>query len=121
MPKLKRFKKAANNQGTIFAREITRKDGSTYVRWEAHISFGKDGRGQRKRKIVYASTQAEVLVKLEKIKTQVTVGTYSEDKRTLTQYLSEWLTHKNSRLTPRQSYYYTNCFGALENHQAKRN
>jgi integrase len=106
MPKLKRFKKAANNQGTIFDREITRKDGSTYVRWEAHISLGKDGRGYRKRKIVYASTQAEVLAKLEKIKTQVTVGTYSEDKRTLTQYLSEWLTHKKLEVKPSSLQHY---------------
>jgi integrase len=107
MPKLKRFKKAASGQGSILSKEITRKDGSTYTRWQGYLSLGKDGNGKRKRSVVYGSSQAEVLAKMDTIKRQVATGTYSEDKRTLREYLEDWLKHKVLTTKPRTHEFYT--------------
>src|SRR5688500_12514925 len=98
MPKLKRFKKAASGQGTIFSRDIERKDGSTYVRWEAHLSLGSDGNGKRKRKIVYGATQAEVQGKLDDVKRKVASGTYGNTKLTVAEYVEQWLGHLKGRI-----------------------
>jgi integrase len=107
MPKPKRFKKAANNTGSIFSRDLVQKDGTPYVRWEGHISLGKDGNGNRKRPIVYGATQAEVVQKLESLKRQVATGTHSEDKRTLKEYLEDWLKHIELEVKPRTIESYT--------------
>jgi integrase len=101
MPKLKRFKKAANGQGSIFSREIERKDGTTYIRWEAHISLGVSGNGKRRRKIVYGATYAEVQAKLDEIKRKVASGGYSDTKLTVKDYLEEWLDHLKGKVKPR--------------------
>jgi integrase len=106
MPKLKRFKKAANNTGSIFSRDLTKKDGTPYVRWEGHISLGSDGTGKRKRTIVYGISQAEVVQKLEALKRQVATGTHSEEKRTVSQYLNDWLKHKELEIKPRSLEFY---------------
>lgn len=112
MPKLKRKHKAANGRGSIFSREIERKDGTTYLRWEGHISLGQDGNGKRKRKIVYGTSQAEVVQKLERLKRRVMTGTYSDDGRTVKEYLEEWLKHKELETKPRTHEIYT--YFALE-------
>jgi integrase len=101
MPKLKRFKKAASGQGSIFDREIIRANGTSYIRWEAHVSLGSDGSGKRKRKIVYGASQAEVVVKMDALKRQVATGSYSDDRHTLKEYLEEWLKHKELEVKPR--------------------
>ncbi len=107
MPKLKRFKKAASGQGSIFTREITRNDGTIYTRWEGNISLGKDGNGNRKRAVVYGASQADVLAKIDTIKRQVATGTHSEDKRTLREFLEEWLKHKELETKPRTHEFYS--------------
>jgi integrase len=112
MPKPKRPKKAAGGQGSIFKREITRKDGSTYIRWEGNLSFGRDGNGKRKRTVVYGPSQAYVLAKMDAIKRQVATGTFSEDKRTVKEYLEDWLKHKELETKPRTHEFYS--FYALE-------
>lgn len=91
MPKLKRFKKAASGQGSIFSREIERKDGTVYTRWEGHISLGKSGSGKRKRTIVYGASQAEVLEKLEAIKQRAASGLIADTKYTVKSYFEKWL------------------------------
>jgi integrase len=112
VPRLKRFKKSANNTGSIFSRDLTKKDGTPYVRWEGHVSLGKDGRGKRKRISVFGSSQAEVVQKIESLKRQVATGTLSEDKRTVKEYLEEWLKHKELETKPRTHEIYT--YFALE-------
>jgi integrase len=101
MPRLKRFKKAASGQGTIFSREIERKDGSSYIRWEAHISLGTKGSGKRNRKIIYGATQAEVQTKLAEIKRKVASGTFTNSTLTVAGYLEQWLGHLKGRIKPR--------------------
>jgi integrase len=83
------------------------KDGTPYVRWEGHVSLGKDGRGKRKRISVFGSSQAEVVQKLESLKRQVATGTHSEDKRTVKEYLEDWLKHKTLEVKPRTIESYT--------------
>ena len=108
MPKLKRFKKAASGQGSIIDKVITRPDGSTYIRWEGYLSLGKDGNGKRKRLTVYGASQAEVLAKIDTIKRQVATGTHSEDKRTVKEYLEDWLAHKRLEVKETSIYFYKN-------------
>jgi integrase len=107
MPKLKKFKKAANHTGSIFSRDLVKKDGTPYMRWEGHISLGKDGNGKRKRSIVYGASQAEVVQKLEGLKRQVATGTLQDDKRTVKEYLEEWLKHIELEVKPRTIESYT--------------
>jgi integrase len=107
VPKLKRFKKAASGQGSIFNRELTRRDGTTYIRWEAHVSLGVGGDGKRRRKSVFGTSQAEVVEKMESLKRQVATSTFSEDKRTLKEYFEDWLKHKTLEVKPRTIESYT--------------
>jgi integrase len=106
VPKLKRKHKAANGRGSIFSREIERNDGTTYLRWEGHVSLGQDGNGRRKRTIVYGNSQAEVVEKLADLQQRVRTGSYSNEKRTLGQYLSDWLNHKELEIKPRSLEFY---------------
>lgn len=73
---------------------VERKDGSRYERWEASVSLGYDGNGKRKHVTVYAATQSLVLSKIEALKQQVTTGTYSDEGRTVKEYLRDWLEYK---------------------------
>jgi integrase len=98
MPKLKRFKKAASGQGSIFSREIERKDGTTYIRWEGHISLGKDGNGKRKRVIVYGKSQAEVQAKLEAVKQRASSGLLADTKYTVKSFFERWLNEKSRQI-----------------------
>lgn len=107
MPKLKRFKKAANNTGSIFSEEVERRDGTTYTRWRAEVSLGKDGNGKRKRATLYGASQDEVVKKVDVLKRQVATGTHSEDKRTVKEYLEEWLKHIELEVKPRTIESYT--------------
>jgi integrase len=106
VPKLKRFKKSASGQGSIVDKTITRPDGSTYIRWEGYLSLGKDGNGKRKRTVVYGASQAEVVEKLAALQQRVRTGTHSEEKRTLGQYLNDWLKHKELEIKPRSLEFY---------------
>jgi integrase len=101
VPKLKRKRKAANGQGSIIDKLITRPDGSTYIRWEGYVSSGKDGRGKRRRTVVYGLTQNEVVEKIDKLKRKLSSGLLDENKLTLSQYLEQWLNHLKGKTKPR--------------------
>jgi integrase len=101
MPKLKRFKKAASGQGSIFSREIERKDGTTYTRWEGHISLGLKANGKRKRKSLFGSSQAEVVEKLEAIRQRAASGLLADTKYTVQSYFEKWLKEKERQVKRR--------------------
>jgi hypothetical protein len=109
MPNLKRKRKAANSQGSIVDKVITRSDGSTYIRWEGYVSLGKDSSGKRRRTVVYGSPQAEVVEKIDALKRKLSSGTFSDNKLTVAEFLEQWLTHLNGKTKPRtaEGYRYT--------------
>ena len=91
MPKLTVKRKArANGEGTIFSREVTRRDGSTYQRWEAKTPRLANG----KRKTLYGKTQAEVREKLERVKREIASGVFMDTNLTLADYFQQWLKEK---------------------------
>ena len=91
------LKKRPDGDGTIYSREVTRENGSTYLRWEAKVSLGYEG-GKRKRKVVYGKTQKEAKEKLDQIKRQIADGTYSDSKQTLKSYLEQYLEYKTRQV-----------------------
>ncbi len=92
-------RKRADGEGSIYKRTVNRKDGTTYDRWEGMLHLGYDHQsGKRKRKVVYGRTQAEVLEKIEKVKRQVSDGTFSETKQTLGGYLDQYLENKSHQV-----------------------
>lgn len=98
MPKLKvKRKTRADGEGTIFSREIKRRDGSTYIRWEAKTPRLADGR----RQTLYGKTQGEVKNKLEQLKAQLATGTYSVTKLTVQDFLERWHNEKAKAVKPR--------------------
>lgn len=105
MPKRKR----ANGEGNISKRTYTRKDGSTYDRFQASLSMGYDGQGKRKRVTVYGETQKEVKDKLEALKRQIHDGIYSDSKLKVKEFLATWLKEKKGQVKPRthESYAYS--------------
>jgi integrase len=107
MPKRKLIKKAANNTGSIIKEEVQRNDGSSYIRWRGDVSLGYDGQGKRKRVTVYGASQEEVVQKVEALKRQVATGTLQDDKRTVKDYLEDWLKHKTLEVKPRTIESYT--------------
>jgi integrase len=100
VPKLKRKRKAANGQGSIIDKLITRPDGSTYIRWEGYVSLGKGGNGKRRRTVVYGSSQAEVVEKIDDIKRKIAGGGFSDTKLTVAQFLEQWLNHLKGKTKP---------------------
>jgi integrase len=101
MPKLKRFKKAANNTGSIFSEDIERKDGTVYTRWRGDISLGYSGTGKRKRVTVYGASQAEVVEKLEAVKQRAASGLLADTKYTVKSYFEKWLKEKERQVKRR--------------------
>jgi integrase len=101
MPRLKRFKKGASGQGSIVDKLITRPDGSTYIRWEGYLSLGKDSNGKRRRTVVYGSSQAEVVEKLEAIKQRAASGLLADTKYTVKSYFEKWLKEKERQVKRR--------------------
>ena len=93
-------KRRADGEGAAFKRKVTRKNGSTYVRWEGAVTIGHTLKGGQKRRTVYGKTQAEVLDKLDKVKRQLSDGTFSDTKLTVSDYLDKWLQEKERTLKP---------------------
>ena len=92
-------RKRADGEGSIYKRTVSRKDGSTYDRWEGMLHLGYNHQdGKRKRKVIYGRTQAEVLEKIEKLKRQVSDGTFAETKQTLGGYLKQYLENKSRQV-----------------------
>lgn len=76
--------KRATGEGSIHQRE----DG----RWVGRLSLGKDAEGNRQRKVVYGSSQSEVVGKLEALRLQAKTSKKSILGRdTLGAYLRRWL------------------------------
>ncbi len=97
MPKRKNKRKArANGEGTVYSREVTRKDGSTFIRWEAKLTLGYEN-GKRKRKTFYGATQKEVFDKLSKARQDYSLG-ISPDAPLLEDFIGQWLNEKALRV-----------------------
>lgn len=78
--------KRGNSEGSIYERE---KDG----RWVGAVSLGWEG-GKRKRKTVYGATQAEVIDKLDRLRSDIRQNLPVADERlTLEKFLKDWLAH----------------------------
>ena len=102
MPKLTVKRKArADGEGTIYKREVTRKDGSTFKRWEGKITLGYNPDGKRLRKTVYGRSQEEVRDKLEDLKHRQSLGMLSQTSLTVSEYMERWLTDKARNVKPR--------------------
>ena len=101
MPKLKRKTKArADGEGTIYKRDVTRKDGSTFERWEGKVIVGRNPDGSSKRKTLYGKSQNEVLEKIEQLKKQLLTGTYSATSLTVEGFIQQWLEDKAREVEP---------------------
>jgi integrase len=102
MPRENRKGKArSNGEGTIFKRTVSRKDGSSYVRWEGSLSLGYKTDGKRNRsKTYYGQTQEEIRAKLEEAKRQLSMGTYIDTNLTVQQYMERWIKEKTLELAP---------------------
>lgn len=97
MPKRKiKHKARADGEGTIYKREVKRKDGSTYIRWEAKLTIGYEN-GQRKRKTFYGATQKEVLDKLSSTKQDYALG-ISPNAPLFESFAFQWLKEKALRV-----------------------
>lgn len=79
-------KKRAHGEGTLGKR----KDG----RWEGRITLGYTEKGTPARKTVYGRTQAEVKKKLDSLKQQIELGTYSDRILNVETYLNSFLLEK---------------------------
>ena len=74
----------SKGEGTVYKRP----DGT----WVAQVDLGWVG-GRRRRRTVYAKTERAVLAKRDEVRAQVTKGVdLTAPPRTLTQWLTEWLT-----------------------------
>ncbi len=86
-------KKAANGNGTIRKKTVTR-NGQTYTYWEGRITIGRDsGTGKQIQKSYTAKTQKEVREKLRAATVEIDTGTYrDQSKITLSEWLDIWET-----------------------------
>ena len=74
----------SKGQGTVYKRP----DGT----WVAQVDLGWVG-GRRRRRTVYAKTERAVLAKRDEVRAQITKGVdLTAPPKTLTQWLTEWLT-----------------------------
>lgn len=86
-------KRRGHGEGSVYRR----KDGQ----WCATVELGRDPRGKRQRRIVYASTKKAVLDKLEQARAWHGLGLEPLDARTTTgQWLDTWLTEAADDLSP---------------------
>jgi integrase len=87
-----------------------RGEGGIYQRpdglWSANFSFGCDGRGKRKRKVIYGSSKKEVQGKLDELRA---TGGDEPVKDTVEQYLARWLSIVKTKVEPA-------TFGPYERH-----
>ena len=92
MPRTKTMGRAANGNGTIRKKTVTR-NGKEYTFWEARATIGYDpGTGRQIQKSITGQTQGEVRKKLSKIITELDEGTYKvPSKITVKEWLENWL------------------------------
>jgi integrase len=77
-------KRRARGEGSIFKRQDEI--------WVGKLSLGIDGRGKRRRKVVYGSTKAVVVEQLIRLRAKVLDGALGDPTRTSTaEFLGRWL------------------------------
>ena len=92
MPRKKTMGRAANGNGTIRKKTVT-KNGTEYTHWEARCTVGYDpGTGKQLQKSITGKTQKEAAQKLKQMSLDVDNGTYQEpSKMTVGEWLDIWL------------------------------
>ena len=92
MPRTKSMGRAANGNGTIRKKTVT-KNGKKYTYWEARCTVGYDpGTGKQIQRSISGKTQKEVAQKLKQMSLDVDNGTYQEpSKMTVGEWLDIWL------------------------------
>lgn len=101
MPRKKTMGRAANGNGTIRKKTVT-KNGTEYTSWEGRVTVGYDpGTGKQIQKSVSGKTQKEVRQKLSKIIVELDEGTYQAPcKLTVKEWLESWLTDYLGNVKP---------------------
>ena len=94
----KRNSKRGRGEGSIYKRDNGR--------WEGSITIGYDENGKQKRRTVSGKTRADVRDKLDEIKRQLSMGTFSGTQLTVKQYLQQWLDVKKLDVKPRSHEFY---------------
>ena len=91
MPRKKTMGRAANGNGTIRKKTVT-KNGTEYTYWEARCTVGYDpGTGKQLQKSITGKTQKEAAQKLKQMSLDVDNGTYQEpSKMTVGEWLDIW-------------------------------
>lgn len=91
MPRTKSMGRAANGNGTIRKKTVTRNE-KEYTYWEARCTVGYDpGTGKQVQKSITGKTQKEVAQKLKQMSLDVDNGTYQEpSKMTVGEWLDVW-------------------------------
>ena len=83
--------KRANGEGSI-CKVVKTKNGKKYEYWQALVTIGTDANGTLKRKSISASSQAELIKKMNALKSEVDSKTYTEpSKMTVKQWSEVWL------------------------------
>ena len=115
MPRAKSMGRAANGNGTIRKKTIT-KNGKEYTYYEARATVGYDlGTGKQIQRSVSGKTQKEVRQKLSKIVVDLDEGTYIQpSKETLGEWLDTWV---DTYVVPNVKPYTADSYRAIcENH-----
>ena len=71
-------------------------------RWEALLSDGYDGQGRRQRRNFLGRTRGEVQRKLDEARQRLQAGEpVADDRRSVAEFLEQWLNHAEQRVRPR--------------------
>jgi len=102
MPRKKEMRRAANGNGTIRKKTVTR-NGKKYTYWEARYTEGYDpGTGKQVQRSITGKTQKEVAQKLKAATSSIDEGTYTApSKMTVGQWLDIWQTDYLGGVKPR--------------------
>lgn len=92
MPRTKTMGRAANGNGSIRKKTVTR-NGKEYTYWEARVTTGYDpGTGKQIQESITGKTQKDVAQKMREMALDVANGTYQPpSKKTVGEWLDEWL------------------------------
>src|SRR5262249_31777048 len=87
-------KRRGRSEGSIFQRA----DG----RWVGVVSLGYDGRGKRKRRVVYGETKLDAQEKVRRLQTDASNGRLDDAAgMTVRAWLDRWLDTARSRVQPK--------------------
>lgn len=92
MPRMKTMGRAANGNGSIRKKTVTR-NGKEYTYWAARVTTGYDpGTGKQIQESITGKTQKDVAQKMREMALDVANGTYQPpSKKTVGEWLDEWL------------------------------